>query len=114
MFYHYNEKTRFYHFIKIFLVQKESDKSSLGTKKYTKTAILDDPKYWANQISSKGSSQSPSEYATSKLKKLPNVQRQIYPDEVPPWFPKKQSSKRRRKITIDPAYTTGCTEKGTK
>ena len=107
-------KRRFYYLIKIFLVQKESEKSSFGTKKSTKTAILDDPKYWANQISSKGSSQSPSEYASSKLKKHSNVQRQIYPDEVPPWFPKKQSSKRRRKVTIDPAYTTGCTKKGTK
>ena len=50
--------------------------------------------------------------AFPKVKNKLNIQRQIYPDEVPPWLPGNKSANKRRKIILDPAYTTGCTEKG--
>ena len=92
---------------------KVRGKLSLGTTTISTNSVNQSTRHKDNMLEEKNkSSKTSNSHVFPKVKNKLNVQRQIYPDEVPPWLPGNKSVKKRRKIIFDPAYTTGCTEKG--
>ena len=100
-------------FILVILDVKLLDKLSLETTTNNKNSVKQSTRHKDKNLEEKNkSSKTSTSQVFPKVKNKLNVQRQIYPDEAPPWLPGNKSAKKRRKIILDPAYTTGCTEKG--
>jgi hypothetical protein len=100
-------------FILVILDDKILGKLSLETTTNSKNSVNQSTRHKDNNLEEKNkSSKTSNSKVFPMVKSKLNVQRQIYPDEVPPWLPGNKTVKKRRKIIFDPAYTTGCTEKG--